>query len=88
MILLIDSALWALIAGGAAMACWGVARMIEPACYDKPKPKPKTTHTDTLFRRKKCCNCRHSEISTVFPELACPVLGKHVDPHHFCDEWA
>ena len=89
MILLIDSALWALIAGGAAMACWGVARMIEPACYDKPKPKPKTTHTDTLFRgAKQCHNCRHSEISTAYPELACPVLGKHVEPHHFCDEWA
>ena len=37
---------------------------------------------------KKCGNCRHSEISTVYPELACPVLGKHVEPHHRCEEWA
>ena len=85
--LLIDSALWALIAGGAAMACWGVARMIGSFSYDKPKPK--IAHTDTLFRgAKQCHNCRHHSISTEHPLLACGQRSVKVDPHHFCDEWA
>ena len=84
---MIESIGYGMMAVGAVGACWGIARIVETYSYDKPKPKP--THTDTLFRgAKQCCNCRHSEISTAYPELACPVLGKHVEPHHFCDEWA
>ena len=57
---------------------------IEPSRYDKPKP----TNSDTKFRgAKQCHNCMHSEISIVHPELACAVLGKHVEPHHSCKEW-
>lgn len=79
----------AIILVGLCAALLAIAIAVEDRSYDD---KPTNTDTlfrpDTLLRRKKCCNCRHSEISTVFPELACPVLGKHVEPHHFCDEWA
>ena len=84
---MIESIGYGMMAVGAVGACCGVARIVESFSYDKPKPK--IPHTDTLFRgAKQCHNCRHSEISTAYPELACPVLGKHVEPHHFCDEWA
>mgnify|MGYP003443805261 CR=1 FL=1 len=84
---MIESIGYGMMAVGAVGACWGVARIVETYSYDKPKPK--IPHTYTLFRgAKQCHNCRHSEISTAYPELACPVLGKHVEPHHFCDEWA
>jgi len=76
--------IYLVIAFIALLILWRMFGKFERKCYDKPKP----TNTDTLLLRKNCCNCRHSEISTVFPELACPVLGKHVEPHHFCDEWA
>lgn len=85
MSLLIDSAIWGIIAVGALGTCWGVARMIEPACYDKPKPP----HTDTLFRgAKQCHNCRHHSISTEHPLLACGLHGVKFEPHHWCKEWA
>ena len=84
---MIESIGYGMMAVGAVGACCGVARIVESFSYDKPKQK--IPHTDTLFRgAKQCHNCRHSEISTVYPELACPVLGKHVEPHHKCDEWA
>ena len=73
----------AIILVGLCAALLAIAIAAEDRSYDD-----KPTNTDTLSRRKNCCNCRHSEISTVFPELACQVLGKHVEPHHFCDEWA
>lgn len=63
---------------------WLLFGRFERACYDKPKPE----NVDTKFRNKRCDNCRYSEVSTVYPELACPVIGRHVEAHHRCDEWA
>ena len=77
---------WSVVAFIFIFVLWQIYLMWEASCYDKPTPKPE--HVDTLFRAKQCGNCRHSEISTVYPELACPVLGKHVEPHHRCEEWA
>lgn len=79
---ILEALAWAAIAFGFVAVLWALIRMLEPACYDPPK------HTDTLFRgAKQCHNCMHSEISIVHPELACAVLGKHVEPHHSCKEW-
>ena len=79
---ILEALAWAAIAFGFVAVLWALIRMLEPACYDPPK------HTDTKFRgAKQCHNCLHSEISIVHPELACAVLGKHVEPHHSCKEW-
>ena len=74
---------WAIIAIVFLAVVLQIARMFEASCYDQPP-----TNTDTLLRGNKCANCMHSEISTVYPELACVVIGKHVEPNHLCDEWA
>jgi hypothetical protein len=59
-----------------------IIKALENASYDEPKkPAQKTP-------RGKCWSCMHGEISTVFPEIACPIQGRHVEPHHSCDEWA
>ena len=82
---MIESIGYGMMAVGAVGACWGVARLIDPTCYDKPKP----TNTDTLFRgAKQCHNCLHHSISPEHPLLACGQRGVKVEPHHFCDEWA
>lgn len=75
---------YTVIAFFALFILWMLYGKFERTCYEPEKPQ----NVDTLFRNKRCDNCRYSEISTVYPELACPVIGRHVEAHHRCDEWA
>lgn len=72
---------WLVVALGIVAALWLLARMIETASYEKPAGK------SLEFVEQSCANCLHSEISVIYPKLACRVIGKHVEPHHHCKDW-
>lgn len=61
-------------------------KRFEHSCYEA---KHKDNRDDDQDYRKpsRCDTCTHSEISTAYPMLACPIQGKHVDPYDRCKEW-
>ena len=83
---LIDAAIYGVIAVGALAVCWGVARMIEPACYDKPKAKDAVPENlDRLVRTRRtvpieyaeghCINCGKAEMGSLRDQLQSLILS-------------
>ena len=94
---IIDAAKYGLLAFGAIGTVWGIARMIEPACFDEPKKPVEPENVDKLVRQQRttpieyaeghCINCKKAIQSAAYPMRTCTLLNELVYPNWSCARW-
>lgn len=61
-------------------------KRFEHSCYD-PKHEDKRDEDQDCRNYQRCDFCKHGEISTDYPKIACAIKGKHMEPTDRCKEW-